>query len=119
MTRSMPSVLLRLEGVALLAAAVTVYWVLDGSWVLFALLLLAPDLCFVALVAGQRALTVAYNVVHTLVGPLLLGMAAVVLAARTPGLVALIWLAHLGMDRAVGYGLKYSNARGDTHLGRV
>jgi hypothetical protein len=33
--------------------------------------------------------------------------------------VRLIWLAHIGLDRAVGYGLKYPTAFKETHLQRV
>jgi hypothetical protein len=35
------------------------------------------------------------------------------------GSVALIWLAHIGFDRALGYGLKYKAGFGFTHLGRI
>lgn len=33
--------------------------------------------------------------------------------------LALIHLAHIGFDRALGYGLKYGTAFGDTHLCRI
>jgi hypothetical protein len=33
--------------------------------------------------------------------------------------IALIWLAHIGIDRALGYGLKYVAGFGFTHLGRI
>ena len=33
--------------------------------------------------------------------------------------LGLIWLAHIGMDRAIGYGLKYPTNHKDTHLQRV
>lgn len=33
--------------------------------------------------------------------------------------IAMIWLAHIGIDRALGYGLKYSRGFGFTHLGRI
>jgi hypothetical protein len=33
--------------------------------------------------------------------------------------VALIWFAHISMDRTVGYGLKYPTSFKDTHLERV
>ena len=32
---------------------------------------------------------------------------------------ALIWIAHIGLDRALGYGLKYATGFGDTHLGHI
>jgi hypothetical protein len=33
--------------------------------------------------------------------------------------LAIIWLAHIGFDRALGYGLKYAAGFGFTHLGRI
>ena len=61
MSRSLPLVLLRAEGLVLVVASVTAFWSLEGGWGWFALLLLAPDLCFVAYLAGARAGTVVYN----------------------------------------------------------
>jgi len=72
-----------------------------------------------AYLAGLRTGAAAYNAVHTYVPALLLLLAGFVasLPAATAG--ALIWIAHIGMDRALGYGLKYPTGFGDTHLGRV
>jgi Domain of unknown function (DUF4260) len=69
--------------------------------------------------AGPRVGAALYNLVHALPLPVLLG--ATGLLGDAPWLVvgALIWLAHIGMDRTVGYGLKYPTGAKDTHLGRV
>ena len=56
---------------------------------------------------------------HTLVLPVALGTAGVVSDSATAAGIALIWLAHIGIDRALGYGLKYPTAFKDTHLQRV
>jgi hypothetical protein len=34
-------------------------------------------------------------------------------------LIAIVWAAHIAMDRAFGYGFKYPDAFGHTHLGIV
>ncbi len=114
-----PRVLLRLEGAAILALAAAGYQAGGGNWWLFALLLLAPDLAALGYLAGNRVGAATYNLVHTYALPLaLLGYG--LWGASPPALsLALIWLAHLGMDRAVGYGLKYATAFKDTHLGRI
>jgi hypothetical protein len=114
-----PAFLLRLEGAALLLGAALLYGRLGASWPLFALLLLAPDLAMLGYLAGPRVGAALYNVVHALPLPALL--AAVGLLADAPWLAAagLIWLAHIGMDRTVGYGLKYPTGPKDTHFGRV
>jgi hypothetical protein len=33
--------------------------------------------------------------------------------------LATIWIAHIGFDRALGYGLKYGSGFTHTHLGRI
>jgi uncharacterized protein DUF4260 len=73
----------------------------------------------VGYLGGPRLGGLAYNLVHTTSLPLLL-LVGSLLAGLTPGLLAAaIWLAHIGLDRLVGYGLKYPTDAKDTHLGRV
>ena len=111
--------LLRLEGLAVLTAAVFLYWRMGFSWSEFALLFLTPDLSFIAYLLGPRAGSVAYNAAHSSNGAIGLAVAAVTLNQSTLLAVALIWLAHIEFDRALGYGLKYSAGFGFTHLGRI
>lgn len=117
--RGAPRALLRLEGLVLLAVATTVYVLQGGGWQMFALLALAPDLAFVGYAFGRRVGAIAYNTTHTTVLPLSLLAAGLLLEHHTLLLVALIWLAHIGFDRALGYGLKYASAFGHTHLGPI
>jgi hypothetical protein len=93
----------------------------DGghSWWLFAALVLAPDLSALGFLAGPRVGTVSYDLVHTEAWPVALGAAGVLGGSETAIAVALVWLVHIGVDRAVGYGLKYPSAFRDTHLQRV
>jgi hypothetical protein len=109
---------LRAEGLAMLAAATALYAHAGHSGWLFATLFLVPDLSLLGYLAGPRAGAIIYNSAHSLLGPLALGLGAV-LAAPALGAYALIWLAHIGFDRALGYGLKYATAFGHTHLGRI
>ncbi len=111
--------LLRIEGGALLAAATAAYWTLGFNWTSFALLFFAPDLTFAAYLFGPRAGAAAYNALHSTAGALALGAAALAFRSSPLEMVALIWLAHVGFDRMLGYGLKYSSGFGDTHLGRL
>lgn len=112
-----PRVWLRMEGLAVLALAVLLYWRGGHSWLLLAVLFLAPDLSFAAYLAGPRVGALGYNLAHSYVGPAV--AAAVALLTGRPPVAALIWAAHIGFDRALGYGLKYPTAFTDTHLGRL
>jgi hypothetical protein len=113
-------VLLRLEALALFVAAVVLYARFGAGWRLFFLVFLAPDLSFFGYLAGARAGAVAYNTAHSLVGPLALAAVGLVLPTATLALpLALVWLAHIELDRALGYGLKYADGFKLTHLGRL
>ncbi len=114
-----PRLVLRLEGAALLGLALLLYGGTGASWWLLAALFLVPDLSFLFYLAGPRAGAVAYNAVHTMLGPIVLGAVGHVLASPTVLALALIWAAHVGLDRALGYGLKYAAGFGFTHLGRI
>jgi hypothetical protein len=111
--------LLHLEGVGLLCGAAALYWRSGGDWRLFALLFLAPDLSFFGYLGGPRLGAAAYNAMHSTLGPLLLAAAGIALAQPLALAVALIWFAHVGFDRALGYGLKYGAGFSSTHLGRI
>ena len=111
--------ILRLEGLALLAATLAAYGRLGAPWPLLAVLFLAPDLAMAFYLGGPRLGAAAYNLLHATVAPLALGAAGFVLGAPLAQDLALIWLAHIGFDRALGYGLKYSTGFGDSHLGRL
>ena len=111
--------LLRLEGLALCAGAIALYTASGHSWLLFAALILAPDLSFAGYLAGPRPGAFCYNLVHTTIGPIALWISGSILTSPGSFAVALIWLAHIGIDRALGYGLKYDAGFGFTHLGRI
>ncbi|MEO8022567.1 DUF4260 domain-containing protein [Polaromonas sp.] len=111
--------LLRLEGLAVLALAVAAYMQFGAGWAFFAWLFLLPDLSFLAYLNGPRTGALAYNAAHSYAGALGL-LALGVLGAMPLALAAgLVWCAHIGLDRALGYGLKYAEGFGSTHLGRL
>jgi hypothetical protein len=114
-----PRILLRAEGGAVLIVAVILYARIGDSWWLFAVLFLAPDLTFLGYLGGPRVGAIAYNAAHTLICPLLLATAGLLFPAYILVPLALIWIAHIGFDRSLGYGLKYAAGFGFTHLGHV
>ncbi|HEY2531425.1 MAG TPA: DUF4260 domain-containing protein [Xanthobacteraceae bacterium] len=110
--------ILQLEGLAACAVALTFYAHGGFSWPTFALLFLAPDVSMLGYLAGPRAGAVCYNLAHTYALALaftLIGFAGGVPTASAGGL---IWIAHIGFDRLLGYGLKYPTGFSDTHLSR-
>jgi len=116
---TLPGILLRIEGLAVLAGSVFLYARYGRGWLFFALLFLAPDVAFLAYLAGPRVGAVVYNLLHTYAGPVLLGLIAIATGNETLLAIELIWLAHIGFDRFLGYGLKTEGGFKDTHLQRV
>lgn len=117
--RGVPRWLLRLEGLAALLAALIAYRNLDGSWGWFAALFLVPDLSMLGYLAGPRTGSICYNAAHSYLGAALLAAAAYAAHSASAGQLALIWCAHVGFDRGLGYGLKYATAFADSHLGPI
>jgi hypothetical protein len=114
-----PAILLHLEGAAVLAVTLLFYRELGQSWWVFVLLFLVPDLSLLGYLVGKPVGAVVYNVVHTYVLPAgLFGLGFVAERGFVMAL-ALIWAAHIGFDRLVGFGLKYPLVFKPTHLQQV
>jgi len=114
-----PRWLLRTEGGVLLGTVLLAWALSGGSWWLFALLLLAPDLSALGYLVNVRVGAATYNLVHTQVLPVLLLALGYFSGHQLLIELALIWLAHIGLDRLAGFGLKYPTKFQDTHLQRV
>jgi hypothetical protein len=115
----LPRRLLHLEGLAVAAGSLVLYFDAGFGWVLLLVLILAPDLSMLGYLGGPRLGSLAYDLVHTYAGPVALGVVGVLGGYETALQIALIWLAHIGVDRLLGYGLKYPTCFKDTHLQRV
>jgi hypothetical protein len=110
----------RLEGFALLIGSVTIFAVIAPNWILFVVLLLAPDLAMIGyLLRGPRIGAITYNLAHLKILPLALGVIGLLTGNTLEIQLALIWFAHIGMDRALGYGLKLETGFSDTTLGKI
>ena len=111
--------MLRLEGLALFAGMTLLYAVWGGSWWLYLILFLAPDISFIAYLSGPKFGALIYNAMHSYLIPVPLMTLGFGLEAPLLLSIAIIWLSHIGFDRALGYGMKYSAGFGFTHLGRI
>lgn len=104
---------------AVFAAATGLYFLLGLSWWVYLIFLFAPDLSAIGYLFGPRTGSVLYNLAHTIIWPLIIGLAGWWLGWSWSAPVALIRLAHIALDRMVGYGLKYPDAFRYTHLDQV
>ena len=111
--------MLRLEGLTLFVGMTLLYAVWGGSWWIYAVLFLAPDLSFAGYLSGPRVGAIVYNAAHSYMAPVTLMVTGFAMAAPLTLSIAMIWMAHIGIDRALGYGLKYADGFTFTHLGRI
>ena len=113
-------IVLRLEGLAFAAVCIAAYGSLGESWWLFAALILVPDISMLGYLAGPRVGAGVYNLAHNWVFVAIWFAAAWLLGGSNLSLsLPLILGAHIGIDRALGYGLKLPTGFHDTHLGRI
>ncbi len=113
------ALILRLEGGAVFLLALAAYAHLGASWWLFVALILAPDLALLAYLRDERTGAYVYNTAHTYLGPALLGALGYFAGWNVLVAVAVIWAAHIGIDRLLAFGLKYPASRHVNHLTRL
>jgi hypothetical protein len=114
-----PLRLQRVEGGVLLGLSLLLYWKHGDAWILYLVLILAPDVFMLGYLKGPRLGAAVYNAGHTFLLPGLIGVAGILGGVPLAVGVALIWFGHIGLDRLLGYGLKLPTAFQDTHLGRI
>lgn len=115
--KTWPKTLLQLEGACIFGSTIWAYSRFNQSWWTFAGLLLLPDLGMAGYLANTRLGAALYNSVHTEVPPILMLCTALARDNKKVAGLALCWLAHIGMDRMLGFGLKYGTGFAHTHLG--
>jgi cellulose synthase/poly-beta-1,6-N-acetylglucosamine synthase-like glycosyltransferase len=115
----MPKLLIHLEGSAVLLVSIYFYYLTGFGWLLFILLLFAPDLSMLGYLINNRIGAVVYNIFHTYLSPLIFIALSILFSIQLLLAIGVIWTAHIGMDRTVGYGLKYHTNFKDTHLQRI
>jgi hypothetical protein len=109
----------RLEGAAIFIAATSIYFHHQLSWVWYVLLLFSFDIFMLGYAANSRVGAWVYNLGHSMVFPALLAIVCVFHGGDLLLGLTCLWFAHIGIDRALGYGLKLSSGFKDTHLGTI
>ena len=110
---------LRFEGLAVLLATMAAYHYFGLRWSVFLPLFLVPDLSLLGYLAGPRTGALAYNLAHSHVGPMTMITVGLATGSVSVAGYGLIWCAHIGFDRALGYGLKSPEGFRFTHLGKI
>ncbi|HEX8966179.1 MAG TPA: DUF4260 domain-containing protein [Patescibacteria group bacterium] len=112
--------ILHLEGLIFFITALFFYNQLHGNWLLFTILLFTPDISMIGYLKNKKAGAILYNLVHNYI--LATGIIALGIFFFKNYFVVqigLILFAHVGVDRLLGFGLKYQTAFKDTHLQKL
>lgn len=115
----MVKMLLHLEGLVVLITSIALYGYFDFSWLLFIILLFAPDIAMLGYLLSNQAGAITYNLFHTYVTPAVVIVCGIAFSSSIVQAVGIIWFAHIGLDRMFGYGLKYVKHFKETHFGKV
>ncbi|MCI3919664.1 DUF4260 domain-containing protein [Paenibacillus sp. TRM 82003] len=115
----MNKLFLHIEALLVLIFSIGYYGVNELNWWLFAVLFFVPDVSMVGYLFNNKIGAYLYNLFHTYTIPLLLILVGMLTRQDLILAIGLVWMAHVGMDRALGYGLKYPTAFKDTHMHRV
>ena len=114
-----PRLWLRLEAAVVLAGALIAYSTTGQPWWLVPVVVLLPDLAMMGYVGGTRIGAFLYNLAHAIPVPaVIIGLGWWQNRPLILGL-GLVWLAHIPLDRLMGYGLKYDDHFQHTHLGML
>lgn len=112
-----PLVWLRIEGLCLLIGGIALFTTTHEPWLLVPAVILLPDLFMSGYIGGRRVGAAVYNLGHAY--PLPIALSLVGAGGDRPLVLAfgLLWFAHIGLDRALSFGLKYDSDFTHTHLG--
>ena len=110
---------LRLEGLAVFSLSLLLYHLSGRSWTVFLLLLFLPDISMIGYLKNKKIGAITYNTIHNYIVPIVCTLLSFQFSSDLLFMVGIILLAHVSLDRTIGYGLKYSSAFTDTHLQKV
>lgn len=111
--------MIALEYLIAFLVSVFFYWYFAFSFLYFFLLLFLPDITMLGYIVNTKIGALFYNIGHSLVVPAILVIIGFITVAPPLLMATIIWLAHIFLDRMLGYGLKYDDAFSKTHLQQI
>lgn len=115
----MHNTLQKIESAAIFLASLYFYNTTGESWWLYVGLWLVPDIGMVGYLKNSKLGALTYNSFHSYLVPALLLIVSSVNAMEILQAISIIWISHIALDRALGYGLKLDKGFNHTHLGTI
>lgn len=111
--------ILQLEGLIIALMSIFFYLELGGDVIFFIILWLVPDMGMIGYIISKKIGSLTYNITHTYTIPIIL-LSYTLLSNLGLGVqVSLIWISHIGLDRFLGYGIKYPDKFKNTHMNKI
>jgi hypothetical protein len=114
-----PRLWLRLDGGVLFVASFILFAATHQPWWIYPVLLFVPDVFMIGYLRDTKIGAFCYNASHSYFLPSLVLLFGWEWHHILPIAVGVIWIGHIGMDRLLGYGLKYDDSFKSTHLGNL
>ncbi|WP_363322026.1 DUF4260 domain-containing protein [uncultured Pontibacter sp.] len=115
----MMKILLKSEDLAKLILSYVGTLFLGYDWWLYFALLLVPDIGMAGYLVSSRVGAFTYNLLHHQGIAIAVGISGFYLGHETLQFTGLLLFGHSTMDRALGYGLKFTDSFKHTHLGWI
>lgn len=112
-------IIVKLENVLVLFICLFIHFTFGYSFWIFLIFLLTPDISGLGYLINNKVGSISYNLFHTYILPLLILLIYLLVKEAIILQIALIWLSHISMDRALGYGLKYANSHKETTIQKL
>lgn len=105
----------------LAAIALVVFYISVGgfAWYWLPISFLVFDISMIGYFVNNRVGALGYNIGHSMIGPTILMLIYILTENQISLFIALLWLFHIFVDRAMGYGLKHVTGFHHTHLGSI
>lgn len=103
----------------LFVASIFLFAATHQPWWIFPVVLFVPDISMIGYLRNTKMGALSYNVSHSYFVPSLLVLFGWEWHHIVAIALGIIWFGHIGMDRVLGYGLKYDDSFKDTHLGHL
>lgn len=111
--------LLKFEALAIFLTCLYFYRQLNASWLFFVLLWLLPDISMIGYLRNGRIGAFIYNFAHNYILGLLIIFLGLSQDNNFVASLGVILISHIGLDRFLGYGLKYPSGFKDTHIQKL
>ena len=115
----LPIIFQRIEGLSIALGVSVFYFLNNGNAFVFAVTIILVDFFMIGYLFDKKLGAIFYNLGHSYTISVILWFLSLLDSSNLLLGISAAWIAHIGIDRAFGFGLKHTTGFHDTHLGRI